>query len=102
VNNNYKLVASLICAALFAAVPPAAYVCLLICALSLVTFQSVVLSLLVKLVIVSGWLYALFPFSVKCATRQFMVGFAEAAQFFELRGPTKDADGNAIPAEESK
>lgn len=101
-NNNYKLVASLICAAIFAAVPPVAYVCLLICAVAFVTFQSVVLAVLVKLVIISGWLYALFPFSIKCATRQFMVGFAEAAKFFDLRGPTKDADGENIPVEEAK
>jgi hypothetical protein len=31
-----------------------------------------------------------------------MVGFAEAAQFFELRGPTKDADGSDIPVEDAK
>lgn len=101
-NNTTKLAPVIIVASVFAAVPLAAYVALLLALIGLVTFKVAALAIIAKLFIVTIWVVGMLPVAIRVCAMQFMVGFAEAARFFDLRSPTKDADGNTIPVEGAK
>lgn len=102
VNNKYKVAACFIVALLFAIVPALAYITLLIAAAEIAAAFGLATKIVWGITVVFVWGIFLAPFALKMSTFQFMVGFAEAAKFLNLRDVTRDSDGNAIPTEASK
>lgn len=101
-NNKFKVTVCFIVALLFAIVPALAYITLLIAAAKLAATFGLATKIVLGVTVVFIWGLLLAPFALKMSTFQFMVGFAEAAKFLNLRDSTRDSQGNAIPTEGSK
>ena len=88
-KKKHVLALCAISGVLFAAIPAAAYIFLLFAGLTILTFQSAVVTLLLKLVWIGVFATFMIPPVIGFCAFQFMVGFAEAMKILNPAAPEK-------------